>query len=248
MPKAKDMSVSQVGVNLVKHFEGLYLKAYQDVVGVWTIGYGNTQKEWAYRGNVITEAQANELLRQDLDSHMRLPKQDLTGDMNQNQYDALCSFAFNLGAGIFRNNKNLLDAINSGNWNEASRIMNLFINAGGRPYAGLIRRRKAETELMLSNYPKENIAVEPRPKYDDSWFTKQDGVFTLDRSIKLRDMPLTGNVIATLQAGDKVRYDSFGYEQDGYVWIRQRRGSGYAYIATGETVNGKRTSYWGSFE
>jgi len=85
-------------------------------------------------------------------------------------------------------------------------------------------------------------------QYDSSWFTKQDGVFTLDRTIHLRDKPRDGNIIATLNKGDNVTYDAYGYEKDGYVWIRQPRSNGYGYIATGETSNEKRVSSWGSFK
>ncbi|PFB12694.1 N-acetylmuramoyl-L-alanine amidase [Bacillus cereus] len=85
-------------------------------------------------------------------------------------------------------------------------------------------------------------------QYDSSWFTKQDGVFTLDRTINLRDKPRDGNIIATLNKGDNVTYDAYGYEKDGYVWIRQPRSNGYGYIATGETSNEKRVSSWGSFK
>lgn len=85
-------------------------------------------------------------------------------------------------------------------------------------------------------------------QYDSNWFTKQDGVFTLDRTIHLRDKPRDGNIIATLNKGDNVTYDAYGYEKDGYVWIRQPRSNGYGYIATGETSNEKRVSSWGSFK
>ncbi|MEI2319016.1 GH25 family lysozyme [Bacillus paramobilis] len=85
-------------------------------------------------------------------------------------------------------------------------------------------------------------------QYDSSWFTKQNGVFTLDRTIHLRDKPRDGNIIATLNKGDNVTYDAYGYEKDGYVWIRQPRSNGYGYIATGETSNEKRVSSWGSFK
>ncbi|HDX9508919.1 TPA: SH3 domain-containing protein [Bacillus cereus] len=86
-------------------------------------------------------------------------------------------------------------------------------------------------------------------QYDSSWFTKQDGVLTLNASIKLRTEPFTdAPVIATLNAGDEVKYDAFGYEKDGYVWLRQKRSDGYGYIASGETSNGKRISSWGSFK
>ncbi|SCM88405.1 GH25 family lysozyme [Bacillus mycoides] len=86
-------------------------------------------------------------------------------------------------------------------------------------------------------------------QYDSSWFTKQDGVLTLNTSIKLRTEPFTdAPVIATLNAGDEVKYDAFGYEKDGYVWLRQKRSDGYGYIASGETSNEKRVSSWGSFK
>ncbi|PFL33694.1 GH25 family lysozyme [Bacillus cereus] len=86
-------------------------------------------------------------------------------------------------------------------------------------------------------------------QYDSSWFTKQDGVLKLNTSIKLRTEPFTdAPVIATLNAGDEVKYDAFGYEKDGYVWLRQKRSDGYGYIASGETSNGKRVSSWGSFK
>jgi len=86
-------------------------------------------------------------------------------------------------------------------------------------------------------------------QYDSSWFTKQDGVLKLNTSIKLRTEPFTdAPVIATLNAGDEVMYDAFGYEKDGYVWLRQKRSDGYGYIASGETSNGKRVSSWGSFK
>ena len=86
-------------------------------------------------------------------------------------------------------------------------------------------------------------------QYDSSWFTKQDGVLTLNTSIKLRTEPSAdAPVIATLNAGDEVKYDAFGYEKDGHVWLRQQRSDGYGYIASGETSNGKRVSSWGSFK
>ncbi|HDR6285599.1 TPA: N-acetylmuramoyl-L-alanine amidase [Bacillus cereus] len=85
-------------------------------------------------------------------------------------------------------------------------------------------------------------------QYDSSWFTKQNGVFTLDRTIHLRDKPGDGNIIATLNKGDSITYDAYGYEKEGYVWIRQPRSNGYGYIATGETSGGKRLNTWGSFK
>lgn len=72
--------------------------------------------------------------------------------------------------------------------------------------------------------------------------------FTLSERIKLRTAPNTSaTIIAELQPGDVVKYDAYCYS-GGYVWIRQKRGNGYGYLATGECVGNRRTSYWGSFE
>ncbi|WP_171315346.1 peptidoglycan amidohydrolase family protein [Enterococcus cecorum] len=72
--------------------------------------------------------------------------------------------------------------------------------------------------------------------------------FTLSKRIKLRTAPNTSaTIIAELQPGDVVKYDAYCYS-GGYVWIRQKRGNGYGYLATGECVGNRRTSYWGSFD
>ncbi|PEN61605.1 N-acetylmuramoyl-L-alanine amidase [Bacillus wiedmannii] len=100
-------------------------------------------------------------------------------------------------------------------------------------------------------------APEPQPEpqlpsgqYDSSWFTKERGTFTLNTTINLRTAPF-GNaaLIATLSKGQSVNYDGYGIEQNGHVWIRQPRANGtYGYMATGESSNGKRVDYWGSFK
>ncbi|PHD00649.1 N-acetylmuramoyl-L-alanine amidase [Bacillus toyonensis] len=81
--------------------------------------------------------------------------------------------------------------------------------------------------------------------YDSSWFTKQDGVFIPDRAVKVRREPSTNaEHIRTVQPGKDYTYSSYGYEADGYVWLKGVDGT---YIASGGTSNGKRVSSWGSF-
>lgn len=92
----EDMKISQAGIDLIKEFEGLRLVAYQDSVGVWTIGYGHTKG--VYPGMVITEAQALLFLNEDIASHAYGIFNYITVQLNQNQFDALVSFHFNLGA------------------------------------------------------------------------------------------------------------------------------------------------------
>ncbi|MBY0421805.1 MAG: lysozyme, partial [Parvularculaceae bacterium] len=95
------MKTSDTGIALIKRFEGLELKAYQDVAGIWTIGYGHTGDD-VKAGMKISEREAEELLRKDVkrfeDGVLRL----VTVSLNQNEFDALVSFTFNVGAEAFR--------------------------------------------------------------------------------------------------------------------------------------------------
>jgi len=95
--------------------------------------------------------------------------------------------------------------------------------------------------------PKEESQSQEQEKkqYDSSWFTKQDGVFTADRAIKVRKEPsVNSEHIRTLSNGGDYTYNSYGYEAYGYVWLKGVDGT---YIASGETSNGERVSKWGSF-
>lgn len=150
----EEMRVSQRGIALVKEFEGLYLQAYRDPVGIWTIGYGHTQG--VYAGMVITETKANEFLAQDLLSHASGIFRYVSVQLNQNQFDALASFHFNLGADILKGTT-LLTYINSKNWTAAANEMKRYVHAGGAVLPGLVRRRNAEAELFLDQLDEEKI-------------------------------------------------------------------------------------------
>lgn len=81
--------------------------------------------------------------------------------------------------------------------------------------------------------------------YDSSWFTKQNGVFTADRAIKVRRVPgVNEDHVRTLQAGGEFNYNGFCKESHGYVWLRGVDGT---FVASGESLNGVRQNYWGSF-
>ncbi len=143
----ENMKISQNGRNLIKEFEGMRLTAYQDSVGVWTIGYGHTKG--VYPGMQITEQQANAFLDEDIKTHAVGIFNFVTVQLNQNQFDALVSFHFNLGPYILQGS-NLLVFINNRNWQSAANEMMAYVNAGGEVLPGLVRRRKAESELFLS--------------------------------------------------------------------------------------------------
>ena len=88
----------------------------------------------------------------------------------------------------------------------------------------------------------------PKPQPTSTDWISEKWHFTLSERIKLRTAPNTSaTIIAELQPGDVVKYDAYCYS-GGYVWIRQKRGNSYGYLATGQCVGNKRTSYWGSFD
>ena len=134
------------GINMIKSFEGLRLKAYQDAVGVWTIGYGTTRG--VRPGQEISEAQAEALLKTDLTRFERDVNQAVRVSINDNQFAALVSFTYNVGSGALRSST-LLRKLNSRDIYGAANEFPRWNRAGGRVLAGLTRRRNAERALFL---------------------------------------------------------------------------------------------------
>ncbi|MEM9014093.1 MAG: lysozyme [Pseudomonadota bacterium] len=155
------MKILKNGIDLIKRFEGLELEAYQDVAGVWTIGYGCTDATHAFAGNVITEAEAEFLLRRDLERFEKAVARGFTVRLNQNEFDALVSITFNIGIGgmlgsTFRRRINQGQRIRGADamlwWNKAK------VNGRLREINGLTRRRNAERGLFLTPF-------NPRPDF-----------------------------------------------------------------------------------
>ncbi len=145
------MKTSQKGIDLIKSFEGCKLTAYQDSVKVWTIGYGHTSG--VKPGMKITQAQAEDFLKKDL-AKFEKAVNAIKQDFNQNQFDALVSFAYNCGTG------NLNKLCTGRTKLEIGSKMLLYDKAGGKTLAGLTRRRRAENKLY--NTPiDEVVAVFP---------------------------------------------------------------------------------------
>jgi lysozyme len=138
--------ISQAGLNLIKRFEGLRLNAYRDAVGVWTIGYGHTKT--ARAGQYINDVEAERLLRQDVATFERCVRAAVTVRLNQQEFDALVSFAFNLGCGALRKST-LLRKLNALDTQGAADEFLRWVYAGGRKLRGLERRRAAERDLFL---------------------------------------------------------------------------------------------------
>ncbi len=140
------MEISQNGINLIKKFEGCSLKAYKCPAGVWTIGYGHTNKVFA--DDMITQEEAETLLKQDLIIHCNNVTKLVKAPLNQNQFDALVSFEYNVGYTAFQNST-LLKLLNQKKYNEAAEQFDRWVYAGKTKLAGLVNRRKAEKELFL---------------------------------------------------------------------------------------------------
>lgn len=136
---------SQNGLNMTEGFEGLRLTSYQDSVGVWTIGYGHTSGVGP--NQTCTQEQANEWLAEDVQGAAYVVNKVVTVPLNQNQFDALVDFVFNLGSGNFQSST-LLKLLNSGDYAGASAQFPLWNHAGGVVVPGLTARRLAEQNLF----------------------------------------------------------------------------------------------------
>lgn len=147
------MRISEAGVDLIKAFEGLKLEAYQDSVGVWTIGYGHTgpvNGKKITAGLTITEQDAEELIYNDIAQFEDgVNKLTCELDITQGMFDALVCFAYNVGLGNLAKST-LLKLLKQNKVLEASEQFKVWNKAGGQELAGLTRRRNAEAELFLS--------------------------------------------------------------------------------------------------
>jgi lysozyme len=142
------MHVSDAGLRLIEEFEGFSGTPYWDPYGrVWTRGYGET--EGIRQGSPrISREQAQARLRALVQDRYEPSIHQLGVELNQNQFDALCSFSWNLGAGIFTGA--LRQQLTGHSWTAAAHTMLSYDHAGGHVLAGLQRRRRAEVNLFLT--------------------------------------------------------------------------------------------------
>lgn len=140
------MKTSKNGLDLTRDHEGLRLQAYKCPAGVWTIGYGHTAT--AAGGMVITARQADELLERDITVAERaVLSHGLT--LNQNQFDALVSFVFNVGSGNFARSSLLRKVRANPNDPLIAGQFARWNKGGGRVLPGLVRRREDEADLYF---------------------------------------------------------------------------------------------------
>jgi len=137
---------SENGIALIKRFEGCYLRRYKCPAGVWTIGYGHT-KGVVESTPDISQEYADELLNADIAQYERSVSRLISWPVNQNQFDALVSFTFNLGTGALQRST-LRQNINRGDIDDAANQFLKWVRVNGVISKGLLNRRKAERELF----------------------------------------------------------------------------------------------------
>ncbi|MBA3752666.1 MAG: lysozyme [Nitrospira sp.] len=163
------MKTNRDGIELIKSFEGCKLKAYKCPAGIWTVGYGHTSSAGQPKvtsGMTITQAQAEEILVADLATYEAAVAEAITRFMNENQFAAMVSLCFNIGAANFRKSS-VCRYFNDGLAAKAANSFLLWNKASGKAMKGLLRRRAAE--MALYNKPVQAIPkpVQPDPTIPD---------------------------------------------------------------------------------
>jgi len=140
--------ISDKGIGIIKQFEGCQLIAYQDAVGVWTIGYGRTKN--VSEGDIISSAQAEALLLKELKEYENYVNKLVTVPLHDYQFDALVSWTYNLGPTNLANST-MLKKLNEGKYNEVPDEMRRWNRAGGKVLEGLVIRRDKEARLFAGD-------------------------------------------------------------------------------------------------
>ena len=140
-----DLKTSQEGISLIKSFEGCELTAYRCSAGVPTLGFGHTRD--VSMGDTCTQEEAESMLAEDLVEFEDYVKNYVESELQQNEFDALVAWTYNLGPKNL-SESTLLKELNAGNLEEVPRQIKRWNRAGGEVLDGLIRRREAESRLF----------------------------------------------------------------------------------------------------
>ena len=201
------MKISQNGLNLIKQYEGLRLSAYKDPAGIPTIGYGHTRN--VVLGQKITEEKAEAFLLEDLViAQTKVSKLDYIYHWNQNEFDSLTSFVFNIGT------LTALTKFGSRSKEEIASKMLLYVNAGGKKMQGLVNRRKSEHDLFLTPVPNE-----------DNSFKVGQKVKIIVSGLRLRSEATTKSPeIRKLRKGNTYSVNNVVLDPDGNIWLQIAEG------------------------
>jgi lysozyme len=139
------MKISQEGLSLIKKFEGFESEAYKCPANVWTIGYGHTKG--VKEGDEWSESHASHMLEVELGEYEGYINKHVTAPLNQNQFDSLVCWVYNLGPTNLKNST-LLEVLNEGKYELVPSEIKRWNKANGEVLAGLERRREAEALLF----------------------------------------------------------------------------------------------------
>ena len=211
--------INETGIGLIKRFEGCRLTAYKCAAGVWTIGYGHTSG--VHSGQAITQAQADALLRQDLEKFERYVNSTayvpITAQLNENQFAALVSFAFNCGQG------NLKRLCAGRNTVQIAAAMPQYRRAAGQVLPGLVQRRAAEVALFNTpvttapaNQPAIKVAeaqhIQPNYQPGQAYFVHVD-------NLRIRSTPNTQGKIIGKIGNRAVCNKATTRDSKGQIWM-----------------------------
>ena len=146
------MKISDAGIRLIKRFEGVRNRPYRDCVGLWTVGVGHLigdgkslPESW---NRTFTKEEIDALLIRDISRFERGVRMYIKVPLRQSEFDALCSFSFNLGLGTLQRST-LRQKINRNDKEGAAKEILKYCRAGGKIVKGLQRRREAEYQMFL---------------------------------------------------------------------------------------------------
>lgn len=229
------MNISERGLNLIKSYEGCRLSSYKCPSNKWTIGWGRTSG--VYEGMVITQAQADQFLFEDVQRFVNAVNQYQSRfNFNQNEYDALVSFTYNCGEGSLQA---VMSCCNTKQ--EIAEECKLYNRSSdGQVLAGLVRRREEEYKLFMSESNNNT-------NNNDGYSYAEKGEYFFNTRVKIRTAPNLDNASFTgicYDAGESVEYHTVHRNKCGYNWIQYNRGNGtQGYCAITNLATGEKHGY-----
>lgn len=217
------MKISEKGLSMIERFEGCLLKASNKLDGVWTIGYGQTGSYYGKRvrrGMTTTKALAHAWLRDhSIKTYETAVAKAVKVPINQNQFDALVSFAYNVGVGALKQST-ALRKLNAGDYAGAADALTMWTKCNGKVLAGLVRRRKEERALFLTPVTQAKTTNTDLLRKGD----RGDDVKLLQHRLNLLGWQLTEDGIWGVQTDSAVRGYQYraGLTVDGIVGAKTR--------------------------
>ena len=229
------MNIGNKGLELIKSFEGCVLTAYKCPSNKWTIGWGRTSG--VYEGMVITQAQADQFLFEDVQRFVNAVNQYQSRfNFNQNEYDALVSFTYNCGEGSLQA---VMSCCNTKQ--EIAEECKLYNRSSdGQILNGLVRRREEEYKLFMSESNNNT-------NNNDGYSYAEKGEYFFNTRVKIRTAPNLDNASFTgicYDAGESVEYHTVHRNKCGYNWIQYNRNDGtQGYCAITNLATGEKHGY-----